>query len=41
MPKRAIDTSTWFSQIAYDRMPETQDIEDPNVDIVPVILYLI
>jgi MoxR-like ATPase len=35
MSKRAIDTSTWFSQVAYDRLPETQKIEDPDIDPVP------
>ncbi|MDX2241457.1 MAG: MoxR family ATPase [Leptolyngbyaceae cyanobacterium bins.302] len=35
MSKRAIDTSTWFSQVAYKQLPETQAIEDPDIDPVP------
>jgi MoxR-like ATPase len=35
MSKRAIDTSTWFSQVAYDQLPETREIEDPDIDPVP------
>lgn len=31
MSKRAIDISTWFSQIDYDRLPEAQDIENPEL----------
>lgn len=30
MPKRAIDTSTWFSQVDYNHLPDTRDIEDPD-----------
>lgn len=36
MSKRAIDTSTWFSQVAYDQLPDTRQIEDPDIDPVPV-----
>ena len=36
MPKRAIDTSTWFSQVAYDQLPDTRDIEDPEIEPVPI-----
>ena len=36
MPKRTIDTSTRFSQVAYDRLPDTRDIEDPEVEPVPI-----
>lgn len=36
MSKRAIDTSTWFSQVDYDQLPDTQAIEDPDIDPVPV-----
>ncbi len=32
MSKRAIDTSTWFSQVDYDHLPDTRDIEDPDSD---------
>ncbi|MBW4520909.1 MAG: MoxR family ATPase [Scytolyngbya sp. HA4215-MV1] len=35
MPKRAIDTSTWFSQVDYNGLPETQAIENPDIDPVP------
>jgi MoxR-like ATPase len=35
MSKRAIDTSIWFSQVAYDQLPEMQKIEDPDIDPVP------
>ena len=35
MSKRAIDISTWFSQVEYDQLPETKDIEDPDIDPVP------
>lgn len=35
MSKRAIDTSTWFSQVDYDQLPDTQAIEDPEIDPVP------
>jgi len=35
MSKRAIDTSTWFSQVAYDQLPETKESEDPDIDPVP------
>ena len=35
MSKRAIDTSTWFSQVAYDQLTATKDIEDPDIDPVP------
>lgn len=35
MSKRAIDTSTWFSQVDYDQLTETKDIEDPDIDPVP------
>ncbi|UBF28529.1 MoxR family ATPase [Kovacikia minuta CCNUW1] len=35
MSKRAIDTSTWFSQVAYDQLPAMREIEDPDIDPVP------
>jgi MoxR-like ATPase len=35
MSKRAIDTSTGFSPIAYDQLPDTQAIENPDLDPVP------
>jgi MoxR-like ATPase len=36
MSKRAIDTSTGFSPIAYDQLPEEQAIENPDIDPVPI-----
>jgi MoxR-like ATPase len=35
MSKRAIDISTGFSPIAYEQLPETRAIEDPDIDPVP------
>lgn len=35
MSRRAIDTSTWFSQIAYEQLPDTRALEDPDIDPVP------
>ncbi len=35
MSKRAIDTSTGFSPIAYEQLPETRAIENPDIDPVP------
>jgi len=35
MSKRAIDTSTWFSQVAYEQLPESKESEDPDIDPVP------
>lgn len=39
MSKRAIDTSTWFSQVAYDQLPDSQAIEDPEITPVPETNY--
>ena len=35
MLKRKIDTSTRFSEIAYDTLPNSLEIEDPEVELVP------
>jgi MoxR-like ATPase len=41
MSKRAIDTSTWFSQVDYDRLPDTRDIEDPDSDPIQLSTKLV
>lgn len=35
MPKRLIDISTNYSDVAYDKLPDEQEIEDPDQEPIP------